>query len=362
MRIAIDIRMLNYSGIGTYIENLVKNLSQIDSKNEYILINSGEELPDLPSNFKFRNIHSKVFSLSEHYKLPFILKEEGIDIFHFPHFYSLFFCACKGVVTIHDLIFSIFPAETSMPGRLYYNLMIKHSLKIAKKIIAVSHNTKRDIMNFFGIPDAKIEVIYEGIDKIFHPIDDRVVLENIKQKYNIDAQFILYVGLKKPHKNLSRLIRAFGLWKRSGRKGKLVIVGKEDVRYSLKPLVEEFGLNNEVVFTGYIPREDLVLLYNAAEIFVFPSLYEGFGLPVLEAMACGKPIIASNCSSLPEIVGDCAVLINPYDIEEMANVIKVVLDDEKLKRDLSQKALDRSKFFSWSKCAEQTIDVYESVM
>jgi len=361
LRIGIDVRMLGYSGIGTYIEGLIKGLTKIDRKNQYFLITNREESGSFPPNFEIKRINARIFSVQEQWELYSLIEKEKLDIFHFPHFFSLFFCPCKMVVTIHDLIPLIFPNEFSIAARLYCRLMISHSLKKSKKIIAVSQNTKKDILNFFHTPEEKIEVIYEGVDEDFHPVTDRHLLSEIKSKYHIDAPFILYAGLRKPHKNLVSLIEAFRIFKKSGSKEKLVIAGKEDRRYPLEQEIKKMGISQEVILTGHVSRQDLVLLYNAADIFIFPSLYEGFGLPVLEAMACGRPVIASNRSSIPEIAGDGAIFFDPYNVEEMARAIETVLNNESLRCSLVEKALKKAGAFSWIETSKRTLRVYEEI-
>lgn len=352
--------MSGHSGIGTYLNGLIEGLSKIDAENQYVLVTNEDRTLPLPVNFKFKKIEGRVFSLRSQFEMHSIVKEEKLDLLHIPHFYSFFLCPCAMVTTIHDLILSLFPEETSLFKRIYYNFMIKYSLNKARKIIAVSQNTKKDIVALFHIPQEKIKVVYEGVEEDFYPMRDEHSLNLVKEKYGINAPFLFYVGLKKPHKNLKRLLEAFRILKSQGRREKLVLAGKEDHRYPLENVAKEMGLEGEIIFTGYVSKNELVMLYNASEIFIFPSLYEGFGLPILEAMACGKPVITSNCSSIPEVAGDSALFVDPYNVMEIAGAIGRVLDNEQLKKNLSEKALQRPKIFSWTKCAYETLGVYRS--
>ena len=367
MRIGIDARMLRYFGIGEYIRNLIENLTKIDKENQYILFGKENDLEICKinqENFSFQVVKAPLFSLSEQIVLPFEIKKNRLDIFHTPHFNIPLFSSVKRVVTIHDLIPLIFPGVyTSWPARTYYRLMNAQAARRARKIIADSENTKRDLLKFFRLPKERIEVIYGAVSERFKPVNDVKSLEKIGKKFNITKKFLLYVGLRKPHKNLVSLIKVLEILRRKMDFDiQLVMVGKEDARFTqVEETAKELDLVEEVLSLGEVSNEDLVLLYNAAQVFVFPSLYEGFGLPPPEAMACGTPVISSNTSSLSEVLGDAAILIDPNDTNKWAEKIREVLTNENLRKELKQKGLERVKRFSWERAAQDTLRVYESL-
>ncbi len=367
MRIGIDARMLRYSGIGKYIRNLIENLAGIDRKNQYILFCKEADLGVCKinqENFHFQVVRAPLFSLREQLSLPFMIKKNRLDIFHTPHFNLPLFLPAKRMVTIHDLIPLIFPeAGFSWLARTYYRFMNSQATKRARKIIVDSKNTKRDLIKFFKVPEGKIEVIYGAVSERFRPVNDAELLEKAKRRLDITKNFLLYVGLKERRKNLVSLIKVLEILRRKMDFDiQLVIVGKEDPRFTqAEETAKELDLVEEVLSLGEVSNEDLVLLYNAAQVFVFPSLYEGFGLPPLEAMACGTPVISSNTSSLPEVLGDTAILIDPHDINEWAEKIREVLTDEELREKLKRKGLERVKKFSWGRTAQDTLKVYESL-
>ena len=367
MRIGIDARMVKKTGIGEYLKNLIIELSKIDKKNRYIIFLNRKDLEDCKikqPNFEIEIVKSAVFTLTEQIEMFFKVHSRKLDIFHSPHFVVPILCSCKTMVTIHDLILNLFPNEIgSRRARIYYNFMMASALKKANKIITVSNNTKKDITDFFEVPQEKIKVIYEAASSQYRPIIGRELIREINQKFNIAQEFLLYVGLKKPHKNLIRLIKSFEILRKKRKVDvKLVIVGKMDPRYTeIACLVGKLGLEKEVIFTGYISNDDLILLYNAARAFVFPSLYEGFGLPPLESMACGVPVVSSNAGSLVEVLGDAALVFNPLDINDMADKMYQIISDEGLREEIIEKGLKRVKKFSWEKCAEETLRVYKEV-
>jgi glycosyltransferase involved in cell wall biosynthesis len=234
-------------------------------------------------------------------------------------------------------------------------------LRAADVIIAVSECTRRDAVRLYGIDQAKIRVVYEGVNPRFRPLDDREQLEALRHRYALPARFLLYVGTIEPRKNLPALFEAF---KQIGLPGvKLVIVGKKGWLYDETfARLQALGLEREVVFTGFVPDDDLPGLYTLAEAFVFPSLYEGFGLPVLEAMACGTPVITGNVSSLPEVMGDAGILVAPGDVGGLVTALKRVLTDSHLRAQMSAKGLAQARKFTWEKAAQETLAVYRRVM
>jgi glycosyltransferase involved in cell wall biosynthesis len=308
----------------------------------------------------------------------------------------------RSVVTIHDLGYLYYPEAHRFLDRLYLDLSTRYNARAAAHLIADSQATKRDLIEHYGIEPGKITVVYPGYDRaLFQPVRDEKAIETAKSKYGIAGDYIFFVGTLQPRKNLVRLIKAFasmqgGKYARGqvGRYARgqvdvnlqtcklahlqtcklahlqtcklahlqLVIAGKKGWLYQeIFRQVEELGLRGRVVFTDYVPVADLPALLSGARLFVFPSLYEGFGLPVLEAMACGAPVVCSNVSSLPEVAGDAAVLIDPLNVEELGAAMARVHGDDELRAELIERGFERARGFSWEKCARETLAVLESV-
>lgn len=265
------------------------------------------------------------------------------------------------VVTIHDLGYLHYPEAHRLLGRFYLDLSTRYNARAATHLIADSSATKRDLIERYGIETDKITVVYPGYDKTtFQPVRDEEAIEAVKARYGIAGDYILFLGTLQPRKNLTRLIKAFSNIQYLVSNLQLVIAGKKGWLYKeIFRRVEELGLGGKVVFTGYLPEGDLPALLSGARLFVFPSLYEGFGLPVLEAMACGTPVVCSNASSLPEVAGDAAVLVDPLDVEGLAAAMERVLGDEELRADLIDRGFEQARKFSWERCARETLDVLE---
>ncbi|GAB6137374.1 glycosyltransferase family 4 protein [Halanaerobaculum tunisiense] len=356
MNVFFDYRMKDWSGIGRYCRNLIIEFGELDLHNNIFLLSNKAT----DSNFKNITCNSNVFSIKEQFELPFMSLNKNINVFHSPHFVYPIFSFDKLILTIHDLTPLLFPQYFSASERTYIKSMIWLAKFRADKIITVSQNTKQDLINEFNFNSDKIKVIYNGIDDSYKPI--RNGLDTIKEKYKTGDKYILYVGNIKPHKNIPRLLKALSKVKNDNNM-KLVIVGKRDKAYDqVFKVIDRYELEDNVIFTGFVPDNDLLLLYNAATLFVYPSLYEGFGLPPLEAMACGTPVITSNISSLPEVVGEAAITVDPYSIDDLATAINNVLSDSNLQEELSRKGLERVRQFSWRKTAQETFKVYQEVL
>lgn len=367
MKIGIISERLNrpLTGVATYTHHLIKGISMIYPQDKIYLIDyrdyeTFEDLNKIIIAPSVRHLPQK--SYFWHLYLQFKLKKNNLnlDVIHSPENAALFIKLKyqKKIITVHDSQY-LFPESTTLITRLRYKFLLSRTLKTADKIIAVSNSIKKDLITYFNIPEGKIKVIFEAADEKFKPISHEGVNE-VKQKYNLSSPFILYVGLLTKHKNIPVLIKAFYKIK-SGIKHKLVITGTKAWKYrEVFETVKKLNLQNDIIFTGYVD-EDLPALYNAADAFVYPSLYEGFGLAPLEAMACGTPVITSNISSLPEVVGDAGIMVDPSDIDGLARSIYEVLINDRLREDLIKKGLERAKMFSWEKCARETLNVYEEV-
>lgn len=372
MNIAINAHILSEAdaGVANYTKNLIESLLAIDSQNSYTLFGRKEYLERFSkgkvslscSDLSLKK--SPVRLLWEHFILPLKLRRNDLDIFHFPdHSLSLLGLPCPGIITIHDLAFWRIPKAFNYTRQIYKRFVSKRSIRKAERIIAVSDFTGSELKQIFNIPDGKISVVHNGVSKSFSPHLKSSRIQEIKKKYAIDENFILFVGTIEPRKNLPRLVRAYDkLLKGSNIGQKLVIIGAKGWLYKETfKTVQELGLNRRVIFLGYIPEYKLPYFYNLADLFVYPSLYEGFGLPPLEAMACGTAVISSNTSSLPEVVGDAAILVDPYNVDEIAEVMYSVLSNEGLRKKLEEKGLKRAKMFPWEKTAQKTLQVYEEV-
>lgn len=368
MKIGIDVRVLGFKqigGVATYTYNLIANLAKIDADNEYIIFHS------LPEDFTFgkRNFRMKVIQVpsyeffKEQLALTYEVNRGRLDIFHSPFYLPPIVRLSKTILTIHDLN----PDENPelYQDKKMVSYFRKWRRKVARKtdrIITVSNYVKKKVENSLLIPKTKIGTIHSAQDEKFSRIANEDLIERIERDYYIKGDFLLYVGHIQPWKNLNRLIEAFALIKRRGIKEKLVLVGgKGWATKEIETLTKELGLKGEVTITDFVPGDDLPLFYQAASAFVFPSLMEGFGIPVLESMACGTPVVCSNVTSLPEVAGGAAIFFNPLDVPEMAEAIFRVLTDEGLRKDLVKKGLKRCKEFSWEKTAKETLGVYKEM-
>ena len=369
MRIAIDARGINLyngTGIGTYTENVLKNLINIDTTNNYHVFWSGNNYESIKKeNCKIVMTSKKHQRFFEDHYFPVNISTENIDIYHMPQNGIGFSeeISCKKIVTIHDLIPYVMPETV---GKGYLLKFLKEMPLIiggSDGIITVSEFSKRDILKFFPIDENKIFVTPLAADKKYTPIDKNYCRDFLKNVYNLTDPFILYLGGFSERKNVASALTAFSkVYKDLNKKYNLVIVGGyKDSSQRLVKLVNELKIESRVIFTGFVPEEHLPIFYNCCDTFIYPSFYEGFGLPPLEAMNCGTPVIASNLTSIPEVVGDGGILINPYDISEISLAIGNLLSSEKLREELSYKALRRAKEFSWQNTAQSTLKVYESI-
>ena len=372
MRVAIDIRKINEFGVGTYIWNLVRNLAAIDGRNEYLLIGSHRnihELGPLPANFKQLYQPEQETFWGDHITIPFALRRQNVDVLHVPHHDAPFFNPAKLVVTIHDCVHVLFPHENSSKFQNYRSYrQTKRVVESAKHVLAVSKSTKEDLINIFDLPESKISVVHNALDERFafsHTPKER---KQVLERYQLKDPFVLYAGKIRPHKNLQRLIEAFVVLKSELAEDdeyknlKLIIIGDELSKHQyLRLTVVRSGAQQDVRFFGFVPYPILRVFYQSAVLFAFPSLYEGFGLPPLEAMANRTPVLASNTSSLPEVLGDAAVMVNPENVFDIARGMKLILSDDVLRQKLIQKGVDQVAKFSWKVAAEKVVETYQLV-
>jgi glycosyltransferase involved in cell wall biosynthesis len=368
MRVAIDARKLHDFGIGTYTRNLLRHLARIDRESEYVLLCHEPDMAvgaQLGPNFRTVLERSPNYSIREQIHVPWVLGRERPDVFHAPHYVLPPAARCRAVVTIHDCIHLMFPQY--LPNRAAYayaRAAMWSAVRRSHRILTVSEASKRDIIHFFNVRPEKIVVVYNAIDERFGVTPPEDDVARVRERYQLHHEFVLYVGNIKPHKNLVRLIEAFDLLRqRDGcRQLTLLIIGDEISKLpALRRAVHRHKLHKQVRFLGFQPDDTLAILYRLAAVFVFPSLYEGFGLPPLEAMASGTPVVTSNVSSLPEVTGDAAVLVDPYDVESIAHGMQRVLSSAALRQELHVKGIARAREFSWERSVARTRELYQEV-
>lgn len=349
-KIAIDARMIGMSGIGRYIQHLMgQGIYDVALGDEKVIRKYDRNVKVIP-------FQEKIYSVGEQIRFPCrALRNEKIDLIHFPHYNVPFFYRGRYVVTIHDLIHIKYPEylKNNM-ARLYARLLMRHAAHHAKHIFTVSKCSEKDLTNYFHIPGNEITVTYNAADPQFHRKKSEEV-DYLRTAYHIamDQKIILYVGNLKPHKNLKTLLKAYSKLKHRDRYV-LILTGKAFEQNRIHDAEIQYGIKHGVITTGAVDNEMLVDLYNIADIFVLPSLYEGFGIPPLEAMACGTPVICSNSSSLPEVVGDAALLFDPLDADELAENIERLSENPALYQELVQRGFLRVSKFDWDRTVLQT--------
>lgn len=370
MRIAIDAHSVGakLGGNESYAVNLIEALAQIDSVNNYTLYVTTSEARD---RFHQRWPNFKVHTTLPHtplIRIPLTLSAElrkhPVDVLHV-QFTAPPFCPCPVVVSVHDLSFEHLPQTFLRRSRTQLRLTVRHSARRADRILTLSEHTRGDVIKTYKIDPAKVVAIPLAAPAHFGPVTDAKELQRVRHNYGIHGDYVLSVGSIQPRKNLVRLINAYaslrGVHTRNGFP-KLVIVGKKGWLYdeTLRAL-EETGVKDSIVLTGYVPEPDLPALYSGALCFVYPSYFEGFGLPPLEAMKCGAPVVVADATSLPEVVGDAGLKVDPFDVSAIAGAIGELIGNSDLRRELSAKGLKRAEMFDWQNTARQTLMVYEQV-
>ena len=365
MRVGINALFLGLPGTGSgqYTSHLLEALAKVEPANEYLLFGPAPAPPTSNTQYPISNLAKLWF---EQMAFPLACRRAGIDLAHVPYFASPFFPTAPIVVTVHDLIPLILPAyRGSLLVRLYTRLVAAAARK-AEAVITVSQASARDLVRHLRIPPERVHVTYEAAGEAFQPVENEAQLAAVGQKYALPKRYLLYLGGFDQRKNVSTVLRGFTLLVNK-QQTQLVIAGKLPERDTpLFPdprlLVRELGLEERVIFTGWVSEEDKSGLLSGAMVFLFPSLYEGFGLPALEAMACGTPVIASNRSSLPEVVGEGGILVEPTDVESLAEAMEALLTDDALRAELRQQALVQAAKFSWEKTALGTLAVYRKTV
>jgi glycosyltransferase involved in cell wall biosynthesis len=375
MRVAIDVRRAGNYGVGTYIRNIVSEFARGDGKTKYVLLGATRdrgELGELPGNFEWAESSAAPETIRDQFQIPLLLRKY-VDVLHVPWLYAPLVAPCPVVITVHDLTDLLDTHAGPLPqgtrhSRALRRQLARRALHRAARIFAVSQASQRELMRVFELPEEKIEVVYNALDERFllEPLPANA--DRILERHAVHYPFVLYAGNIRPQKNLSRLIEAFAVVKGElydhpdlG-KLKLIVIGDELARHpDLRRAVVRTRMRDEVRFLGFVPHGVLRVFYARARAFLFPSLYEGFGLPPLEAMAHGTPVVTSNVSSLPEVFGPAALLVNPENVFDIARGIRSVLTDETLRRELVERGYQRVKRYSWKRAAEQIHKAYEEV-
>ena len=364
-RIGVDCRKLLDYGIGTITSNLIKNLALVDTEDDYFLLGDPAQIQKPGPNFTVARERAKRYSISESIRLPLTARKLRLDLLHWLHYASSPIKPCRYVISIHDVNHLLFPELLPSRRALHYaKSMLRLATRVADRIITASNTSKAEIVEHLHVSEDKISVIYNGVAEMFKPQPPDEVFERLKTDYEIYPPYILYVGSLREHKNVARLLEALSnLNVMIGCDQTLVIAGDHPKqRAVLERYVKRNRLSRSVHFLGAVPHEKLPILYSGAHLFVFPTLYEGFGLPVLEAMACGVPVCASDIHVLREVAGDAAAFFSPYEPFDMAEVMASVIMDPDIHDDLSDKGLKRASEFSWTRTAQQTLAVYREVL
>lgn len=371
MRVGIDGRYIqdHFPGIGRYTYSLINALAPLAADDTLVVLynpalpNSRYDLAALARypNVELVRLDVPTFSLAEQLHLPFLISHLSCDVFHSPYYVKPYRLAVLSILTLYDVIPTRYPAYYPRRTRLLIRWLQRLALRTAAHGIAISETTKSDFIHYYGLAPQHITAIPLAADDHFRPAEPAAIAA-VRGRYNLPPHYILYLGSNKPHKNLEALIDAFSRIPHRASRFTLVIAGAWDPRYpEPRQRAEILGLESVVRFLGPVSESDLPALYSGATAFVFPSLYEGFGLPVLEAMACGAPVACSNTSSLPEIVGDAALTFDPTNVEAMAAALDRLLSDSELRAELRQRGLERAQRFSWAETARRTLGVYRSV-
>lgn len=370
MKIGIDARMhgASFTGIGRYTAELIDHLAKLDQDNEYVLFMRKEPFENFkcPSE-RFKKVLADFahYSFGEQFGFNSILKKEKLDLMHFTHFNAPIFYNRPFVVTIHDLTLSFFPGKkmNHIFQRMAYHKVIRSVTSKAKKIIAVSNHTKKDLVKTLHLPEDKIQVIYNGVSTKFGGVDPTPRQELFKT-LGLSKPFFLYTGVWRDHKNLVGLVKAFAAFnKETDGQYELVITGPHNPTYHEVPdTVKELGLEGSVHLVGLVSEQNIYSLYLNALAYIFPSFYEGFGLPPLEAMQCGTPTLVSNVSAIPEVCGEGnSLYFDPYSVDDIKDKMLQFIKDATLRQRLIDRGQERVKFFSWERMATQVLEIYNSL-
>jgi glycosyltransferase involved in cell wall biosynthesis len=375
MRIAIDIRRMYEFGLATYIRNVVRTLGRIDQTNEYYLVGAAarfEQLGELPENFHFLPLQNPETTFANYLEMHKVINAHQVDLIHVPHtFWRPLITKAPFVITVHDLLDYMYRARTNNGARrMMHSYFTRQVMHHAARIFAVSNFTKRDVARLFNVKPDKIEVVYNALDENFlrgHSTAAEQAI--IRGRYQVDSPFLLYAGRISPHKNVARIIESFSALKGELAKDgtypdlKLIVIGDEVSKNpDIRRAVIRSGVQHDVRFLGYVSIDVLRVFFDMAKVFVFPSLYEGFGLPPLEAMAHGTPVVASNTTALPEVVGGAALMVNPENVFEISRALLRVLTDQALRERMKAAGIEQAQRFSWDASVGRMLEIYKQVV
>jgi len=372
-RIAIDARFASDgSGLGRYARKLLEFVIRHGQHYDYVvLVNQGEEgVVNFPEkNYIIEGIPYRHYSFNEQVNYLFFLNKQKFDLVHFTNFNHPIFYRGKFVVTIHDLTLMFYPGRIRRfwlgPSVIQwaYRKTMESAVKNSAKVIAITQYTKNDIIKYLHGDPAKIEVVLEAADEKFKPLSDRDFVERVKNNYNLDRPYFLFVSNLRVHKNIERMVAAFEKVRDEGLDVKLMIVGQEDKRYpEAMRAIEASKYREYIVVPGFVPDEETAALYTDAIAYVFPTLYEGFGLGALEAMACDLPVISSNASCLPEVLEDSVLYFDPYNVDDIVRAMKQIATDENLRQELIIKGRSQFNKYSWDKMGREIVGVYDRIL
>ncbi len=377
LRIGIDYTSAvnQNAGIGRFVRSLVGALLERDQTNRYLLLHAAPNQGATPRFPTGRNVGRLPLRLKERWlnilwhraraPLPIDWLTGPLDIFHSPDFVLPPVRRARSILTVHDLAFLHYPECADDRLRAYLEKAVPRSVQRADFVVADSENTRNDVIVLLGVSPERVTVVSGGVDASFKPVEDPARLATLRQQIGLDAEtpFILFVGVLEPRKNLAGLIEAFGILKaRRSLPHKLLVVGRKGWLWEgIIERAEQSPVRDDIIFAGFVPEGELPTLYSAAETFAFPSHYEGFGLPVLEAMACGTAVVASRASSLPEVVGDAGVQVDPADAEGLADALELLALNPELRADFRRRGLERTATFTWTAAADSLLDVYRRV-
>jgi glycosyltransferase involved in cell wall biosynthesis len=354
------------AGINTYIYHLLRALAQLDSPHRFTAFVGERRFRQEPLTVRYSAWPTQrpwARIIWEQTALPVAARRWGVDLLHAMAFVGPLLTPCPVVVTVYDLSFIRYPEAFRPFNRWYLSRFTPAAVRRARRVIAISESTRQDIVQWLGVPPDRVDVIYCGTDSAFHPLD-RTAVDDFRRSRGLPKRFVLFVGTLEPRKNVQGLITAYARWRQGNPDvPTLVVAGAKGWYYEqVFQSVQALGLADDVLFPGYVAAQDLPLWYNAASLLIYPSRFEGFGLPLLEAMACGTPVICSNASSLPEVAGDAAVLVAPDEDVQLCEAMARVWGDNALRQTMAERGLDRARSFTWERAARQTVQTYERAL